>query len=235
MSIYYPYCILLALALNFIGVSAQAPDKTDIINKLNKPVLFGEIVGSHEPTAGSPFFIEGWSKGDIHLKNGEIAGDVMIQYNGFRDRLYWLNPDTGRTIAIESSIIAGFTLDHPETGELITFRNLRNNTDDTAKFVQILVEDEYSLYVERTVEATGRRNIRQEGRQVEVPVLQPNPVYYIIMPDDSLAKVSRIRSSLISELFPEKEEAISAAIVGRRLRLRTESDLIDVIKVINEL
>ncbi len=235
-------CIIISfIVLSFCqnNTSAQSPDINEIINELNTPTLFGEIVDYHKPTAGSRFFIDGWTKGDIFLKNGDIASNRMLQYNGYTDQLYWLNISSNNIIALDKPIIKKFTLADPNNDETYIFKNIKvisaNSSDTSEIFAQEVVEDKYSLFVSRRIEQTGRTNIRQNNRLIEVPVLQPRPVYYLKLPDDGFVKFTRLRNSVMYDLIPGKEEKIRNLFSDHRIRIRNESDLIDAVRIMNKL
>lgn len=225
--------------LHLEPVVSQAPDINSILNELNEPVLFGEILEGHIQTEGSQFFINGWTKGDIHLKNGDISRNMMLQYNGYKDQLYWLNPSSGEIIIPDRTFISGFTLLEPGTDDTLTF--IKKDAPSSGSFqtdeifVQMLVDDAYSLFVFRRIENTGNRNIVQNNRRISLPVLEPGPVYFIRFPDKSLESFQRISRRAVINIFPGIKDDLKRALAERRIRISSEEDLIEVIRIINRL
>ncbi len=231
--------ISLSIKLSTSIVSGQSAEINGVINDLNEPVLYGEVLNHHFQAVGSQYFIDGWTEGEIYLENGEIAHNRMMQYNGFRDQLYWLNPSTSDIVILDKYLVRKFNLRMPLTADTVTFRRIEPGLNGSygpdGIFAQVLVEDDCSLYVFRKIENTGERNIVQNERRVTLPVLEPRPVYIIRNPDNSYNSFQRIRRQTVINLFPGISDELRRELLETRNRVRNEEDLIEAVLIANHL
>ncbi len=231
--------LALSISFTFCAVSGQDPLIDRVINDLNEPVLSGEVLNYFFQAEGSQYFIDGWTKGDIYLETGDVTRDRMLQYNGYKDQLYWLNPSTGDIVILDKHLVSSFTLEMPLTADTATFMkvsaDLNGIRDPDGVFVQVLVDDAYSLLVMRRIVNTGERNIMQGERMVTLPVLESRPVYIIRSPDNSYQSLQRLRRRNLINLFPGQRDDLRRELAGRRNRVRNEKQLLEAVKILNTL
>ncbi len=239
MTKYSQAILSLLIALSTCIVSGQQSGINSVINDLNEPVIYGEVLSHHFQAAGSQFFIDGWSEGNIYHENGGVSRNKMLQYNGYKDQLYWLNPSTADIVIVDKLLVSKFTLRMPLTHDTVTFKRIepgtKNDYGPDGIFAQVLAEGEYSLYAMRKIENTGERNIVQNERRVTLPVLEPRPVYIIRCPGNLYHRLQRIRRQNFINLMPEIGNELRVALQERRNRVRSEEDLIEAVLIANQL
>ncbi len=230
---------ILSIKLSTGIVYGQSADINGVIKDLNEPVLYGEVLNHHFQAVGSQFFIDGWSEGNIYHEKGGVSRNKMLQYNGYKDQLYWLNPSTGDIVILDKNLVRKFTIKMPLTADTVTFRKIEpvrtNNHDPAGSFVQVLVEDEISLYVMRKIDNTGERTIVQNERRVTLPVLEPRPVYIIRHPGNRYTNLHRMRRQSFINLFPETGNRLRDALQEKRNRVRNEKELIEAVVIANQI
>ncbi|TVR72067.1 MAG: hypothetical protein EA408_07765 [Marinilabiliales bacterium] len=233
--------VILALSIYFTCFAASGQDSliNRVINDLNEPVLSGEVLNYFFQASGSQYFIDGWTKGDIYLESGDVTRDRLLQYNGYRDQLYWLNPSSGDIVILDKHLVSGFTLAMPLSADTATFRkvsaDLNGIRDPDGVFVQVLVDDAYSLLVLRRIVNTGERNIMQGERMVTLPVLEPRPVYIIRSPGNNYQSLQRLRRRNFINLFPGQQDDLRRELIRERNRVRSENQLVEAVKTLNTL
>lgn len=229
--------VSIALCISFSVGWAQPVDRNEIIREIGEPALFGEIYPQQPQVHGTPFFIEEWQRGDIYLANGAVATGKMLKYNGLTDQLHWFDGSRNATIILDKAPITGFSIEDPHSSDQLVFRKIAQGIpmDGGGRFLQLLYEGDFSLYVHRKVEERGRRVVHRNDRRVELPNLEAHTVYYVDVPGVGLVQVRQMRKSFLYGLVPGYEDAIRLALSGHPSRLRNEHVLTAAIKAIDEI
>ncbi len=175
-------CNILLLSCSF-NVWSQSNNIFETINKLNGLHLPGEIISIQEQTVGSQYFMPNWSLGSITLMNGDIAKDILLNYNGLHDQLHAINPSIGKPIVVDKNVVVEFSIYNNSNGEDYIFRKImvKSASSNPAEiYGQILTSGKYTLIAHRNIVINGKELVHQNGKLTELPRIRPKYRYYII-------------------------------------------------------
>jgi hypothetical protein len=187
-------------------------------------------------TAVSQFFIDEWLIGTVQLKNDLTIKNKYFKYNGYHDRLIWINEDF-QQIRLDKQLILSFCLsDRFNAGIIYCFEKLKllgvGSSDSSVVFAEVLYKDNLSLYARRQVIVTGYEEDKRNKTIIDV--LEKRNIYYFKSSDHILQGFRKINKSNILMTFPERKEEIVKWLRSQKYyRIRTEEDLIRFAKWLN--
>lgn len=233
------YVFLLVAFLPVIIVHGQETTSCDaVLNQLNEPKLIGDLYQSPLPmsSVGSQFLFDDWQNGDVYLFNKSIVRNKDLKYNAYFDRLIWLTPLDHQQVQIDNDYIEGFCL-YDKSGVTRCFRKVPVKYDlafdSVSVFGEVLYENSISLFVCRKVvvdesEVTSADSYRDTYKL--------SSLYLYKLKNGRTIGFRRYKKRDIIALFPDKKERIIAKLRElKQHRLRTEADLIEITKVLNEV
>jgi hypothetical protein len=149
----------------------------------------------------------------------------------------WIQEDISRQVKLEKRLIDEFSLKNYK-GKSIRFKRIQiklpQMTDSTDIFVEVLLERNASLYVFRNVRINGNISIVEDGVPHYFDTLIPQPVYIIYLPGGETITFKRIRRSVLLKALPEEYRTTVKKIIQQNsLSVRSEDDLIDLVRLIN--
>lgn len=236
---YILFHILTALLLPFLCSAQNNLSYKNIdVSKLNEPEVYGEIITSQTVTLGSQFYFNTWQNGTIAFTSGKEAKNVSINYNGYIDELIWLNPSL-KTVIVQKEGVKRFYSYSQTTSSLVEFEKkvikVPYYANPKETFLHVLCRGEVNLYAFRQIVITGKE-INQEGsRAIELPVVSAKPIYYIETKNNSFVPLHKINRRSVLKIFPNEKEAIKRVLSEKKIRIKTENDLIRAIDTINDL
>lgn len=201
--------------------------------------LPGQVIAPVRQYAGSPYFIEEWSRGAVVLNNGQIAKDLLLRYDGFSDRLIWLLPTEGnKQVSIDKYLVEGFVLHQADTSyhfSRIDVSGLTGFTDNQV-FLQVLQQGKFSFLAFRGVRQSSRLGsvTDPQGRVRQALTLISETKYFLQLPDGSLKRVRLNRRSFMQAVGDEMPEVIER-LKGTNMRFRSEADLAKTVSRLNNL
>jgi hypothetical protein len=221
------------------GLMAQQLSSGPGPEALFKARLSGEVYTPPVIHSGSQWFIGEWAIGSVKLITGEKVSDVMLRYNGYLDELFWLTPSTFEQVRLDKNLIRQFEMNDPASGERLIFMNLEVNNmlapGAIQVFAQLLYYGDISLYVHRKIRETGATTSTMVGgRLVARRILGLDYQYYLCGRSELPETLQPNRRSLL-RAFPEHRSQIRLALRQNNIRIRNEAQLIDAIKIINDL
>lgn len=222
---------ILALHLAFLIFSrsswAQTTDIFVAINKMNEPLLSGEVIFVQEQTVGSPYLLSNWSLGSVVLTNGDVASNVLINYNCLHDQLHMFNPNVGKAIIVDKSSVVAFTLQNRPDEVPIRFIKVNSNGTSTSEsiFVQVLAEGKYTLVVYRQMVVSGKEVVNQNGKLIELSRIRPKHKYFLINSMGTIAAIKPSRKSILKMLKPNEAIESRRIIDQHNLKVSREADL----------
>ena len=224
--------------------SQRAPltnqEKSQIINAVgggsHPGVMIRTIDNRYEGLQGTPYFLSGWSKGQIAMVSGQRYVDVPIKFDAFRQALILLRPKMGNdSIIIDQRTVSRFELTGPE-GQSYAFKNyldvkLPDNTGDGGYFL-VLYEGSITL-LKRIAKTVQKANYKQPySVDIRYDSYENNHAYYILKPNQPLAKVKLSKKSLLDALS-DKRGGLSA--FADTLNLKTETDAVALVRQYDSL
>ncbi len=200
--------------------------------------LSGEVFTFHMQADGSQYLFENWVKGDVSFISGKSLKDQSFRYNGYLDELIWLHPSFYKPVKADKYQIESFTL-YPPGGDTLIFENIsfkpRFESDSLHFFAQKLYTGDISLVAYRQIKRTGETLESIGPRLVARPKIEPEPVYYLILPDDQVHEVRRLNRRSLYRIFSDERRAIREGFRRECLRINNERDLIKAVGIIDEI
>jgi hypothetical protein len=219
-------------------VQGQKPTSCDaVLNSLIEPNLTGDSYQSPLPLSsiGSQFFIEDWLNGDIYLSNKNIVRNMNLRYNAYLDMLIWLTPLNYEQVKLDKAPIEGFCL-NGKSGATHCFIKIPIkydlSFDSLVVFGEVLYQSRISLFAYRRVDFAGY-DINSTDYYIETYKL--STLYLFRLENGKTIGFRRYKKRDVVKLFPDKKEMIIAKL--RELKqhhFRTEADLINITKALNE-
>ena len=233
------YTLYLAVLLICTSVNAQTnvPVKAPEVKTTFSPKLTGETYIEKKGYKGEQFFNKDWLESDILLSTGEEIHGEKVKYNGLLDELIWVNTSSYQQFKLDKSFINDFWLKNG-TGTPNHFKRINvNEQKDTRSsdiFAEVGVEGKVSLFIQRRIKVVDEENIYQNGTLYLSESIGAKPLYYIKTPSNHYLILSRIRKNAFLNLFPEQKKDIAKIMKENHLNLKTESDLVKLIEVLNK-
>jgi hypothetical protein len=174
---------------------------------------------------GSPYLFENWSSGIIKLERGANLKIESCMYDVYKDRIMFLQDETPLYFA------------YPEDIDRVTFGSsdfinlkLENRND----YFEILIEEmdfvllkKYKCDIVKGKESDGINKATKDKFKLSYN-------YYLIKGNAELAKV-KIKKKNILELMNDKEQEVKKYIIDNNLKLKNESDLVEIFKFYSTL
>jgi hypothetical protein len=235
-----PIILIITIVLLSFLCKAQSSLSYNNINvsELNEAKVFDKIITLKAVTIGSQFLFPSWQPGSILFTTGTSAQNVNIKYNGYSDELFWLSPSLS-TVIVQKEAVKKFTMICPETDSIVEF--IRKDvpvpfySQQKLTYLQVLYQGNVNLYVYRQILKTGEEIKQDKNRAVELPVVEPKPIYYIEKGDGNIVQLKKIKRSTILKAFPAKKEIIKKSLTEKKLKIKNENDLIRVFYIIDKL
>ena len=220
-----------------INGQINVPVKASEVKSIFSPKLTGEAFIEKKGYKGEQFFNKDWLESDILLSTGEEIHGEKVKYNGLLDELIWVNTSSYQQFKLDKSFINDFWLKNG-TGTPNHFKRINvNEQKDTRSsdiFAEVGVEGKVSLFIQRRIKVVDEENIYQNGTLYLSESIGAKPLYYIKTPSNHYLILSRIRKNAFLNLFPEQKKDISKIMKEIHLNLKTESDLVRLIEILNK-
>jgi hypothetical protein len=217
-------------------ISAQQVYNITAIDTLFEQKLAGQKIHLYPVNViGSYFLNDEWGRGDIHLATGNWVKDKQLKYNSFTDELIWLRPLDYSMILLEKEQILEFNINVIGIQKSLHFKKMNlARTDSTKKFYQVLYEGRYGLYCNRRVINAEDASRKVDYATYAIPVLKSAPVYIILSESGGLMTLEKINNRTLLKSYPHDKNILKNLLRDRHLHLKTEEDIISVVKAIEE-
>jgi len=234
---------LIIILITFIGATGLAqtiPDHTEAKENLRE---LGSLSGTgnvktfdnrYEGTKGTPYVFEEWFPGEVFLKNNKRIIIEQMNYNCYDNEVAYLEPKSKAVMLINKYMVDLFFL--KSGADSILFIPIQLEDDKQAVFVQVLYNDGsslYKLYGKEFVRANYEGAYSADRRYDE---FADKSSLYFSRHDDPAQyhKVKKSKKQILSA-FPGAEDQISAYIKEEKLDLKSEADLIKLLKFYDSL
>lgn len=190
------------------------------------------LVGKSKDIEGSVFLHDKWNKGYIKLAGDKVAGNLLVRYNVYADKVYFLN-DTVELVLQHHACEFGYAYSN-EDGEikLNCFKNgypaIDNNTD--ASFYEILVKGTISLLkkhnkrIKQKLMITGLQAYRMDDAAS----------WYAYSPKKNVIVKIRKDPHLLEGLCdPGSLQHLNEIIKSKKIRLTTEKEMVEFFEILN--
>jgi len=235
----YEIKALFALVVTVFACNAVADGQRDPVTLDHEVRLSGEVYHFFMQADGSYYLADNWAEGTVELVTGEKVHGELLKYNAYLDELIWLSSRTYQPVMADKKLVRQFSLALPGVAEEAVFRNITISVPLVADSVNIYAQQLYagtiSLVAHRRVVQSGERQESYRGGMQSIPRLTADPVYYIVTGDQEAFEVNRLSRRSLYRIFPEHRREIRAALRSEGLLIRSETDLIRAVSMIDEM
>ncbi len=226
--------------LLFLGFTLNAGNETQVIAPElieSQPRISGEVFNFHMQADGSQYLYDYWVKGDIFLVDGSVIRGELFKYNAYLDELIWLHPVSFKPVQAEKDFVEGFTL-YPHNGDTLVFNHVTikpwYENEPLKLYAQELYEGRHiSLVVQRRIKRTGERLKSSGARIIATPILEPDPVFFVVFDDGEARDIKRLNRRAVAAVFPETQKEIRSLLRQEGIRINDQSDLVKAVMLID--
>jgi hypothetical protein len=229
--------ILLLLICFLSNAQTHVAPVIPVVDSTFTSKLTGDLFYENTYVLGEQYFNQDWADGDILLSNGLLVSNKVIKYNGLIDELIWLNSSNFGKFKVDKSAVSEFWLKNISDHD-IHFKRI--NVSDTSTihlsniYAEVKAEGKYSLYIYHRVKVTGSEVVKLEKGSYSFDILTNAPICYIKTPSGHYLKITKLRRTKLLQLFPESKVTIAKMIKSNHLKIRSESDLVKLIELMNK-
>lgn len=229
--------LMLLLTGNSILYSQKSFSDQLILDSIFEPKLTGEAFIAKVGMIGRQFFNDEWAESDIKLTTGEKVSNKLLKYNGYLDEVVWLMPEFFKQVKLDKFAIDEFVFKN-YFGKSIRFKRINIKqmfiSDSTDIFAEVAIESNLSLYIFRKIRIEGTVTKDSKGANYSFDQLESAPVYYLKLRNNNFSTLQRLNRRALLHLFPEQKTAIRKLLRQNFQRLKTESDLVEVVNLLNK-
>jgi hypothetical protein len=216
------------LMITFCSASSQS-----------SPILSGEIIQPLTGLKGSQFYINDWLEGEIFFTDGTCVTQKKLRYNGYSDEVLWLHEGSKQVVLLDRNLIEKFCLYLPGNPEPLVFERITKRPDvhqgTYDVFAHSLFKGRISLYAIRQI-VKKRDVIEKRGKaRALFAEIEPKHSYFLILDCGMAVIIDKSRRKSIYNAFPEFREELRSALTDSRNRLRDENEMIEAVRLINEI
>lgn len=183
---------------------------------------------------GTAYLYPSWSSGTITDKSGKVYSNLLLKYDTYKD-LVELNQD-GQVMEVNILNYPKFTLSWTEPGsnEVKKHSFVNGFTIEgftKANYFDVLYEGQLDLmkkykttFVEESVTGYGTSDSQKS--------FQLNSYYFLMLPDNTVKEIKLNRKSIL-EALPNESTTIEAYMKEKKVKLKSEAELLDLIKYLD--
>lgn len=232
------YWIIFVFLVISVSIHAQIVDlEKNTTDSTSHSKLTGETWFEPKGYIGEQFFNKSWMQSDLLLSTGEMVYGEKVKYNGFLDELIWVNSIINQQFKLDKPLIKAFRLIN-EQGQIRHFKQIivSNPTSTNQQldiFVEVEVEGKISLYIQRKINVVNTEDIVIDGTLCRQGIIKPTPQYYLKLSSTDYILLDIIKLKSFIQLFPSLKKQTDLVIRKNNLKLKTEEDLVKLIKLLN--
>jgi hypothetical protein len=229
--------LVLCCFISFLS-SAQPKETCNcdsLLEEITEPALVGDIFVKPLPSTVSQYFIDDWLRGRIVLANGRIVEKKRLRYNGFLDRLIWMN-EKYQMVKLDKEAVNGFCL-YDNEFPLVNFCMEKIKIkeefvpDSTIVYAQVLYRNNLSLYAYRKVVRYGVEEMKQY--KIIADAYDKRTFYYFKTGNHTTKGFMKISRRNLLEILPGRKEGIISYLRSGNYKIKTETDLIGLAEWLN--
>ncbi|MCK8492589.1 hypothetical protein M0L20_12050 [Spirosoma sp. RP8] len=234
-------CFLVALSEVARAQAVTDPTVDLRLNNLNNPStgpLIFKVDARYEGQHGSPYFLPGWSNGQVSLRDGRQYKDVPLKFDAYRQALLLLRPKSGNdSIIIDRQTVNRFLLTTPN-GQPYLFSRYPSAkvTDDDVKDGYFLILYEGKTALLKRIAKTFKPADYKGGYSADIRYDSYGDAfsYYLLKPDQTLTKIKLSKKAFL-DAMSDKESGLKAFIDQQKLSFKSEEDAITLVKQYDSL
>ena len=218
-------CIAFAITA---GAQGKMTKKTAIQHITGEP-----YVHYYATIEGVPFYQDDWLSGSVTMKSGETYDGLQLRYDAYKDDLIYQNNITNSVIIIDKNSIAQFTLIHPRTGKVESFKIIvnKNLKELSGRYFAIILEDSISVIKKYETQEKQYSNVNLTLKKTGVFVHKESRYTW---DGNELKAVPRFRRMLLRQ-YPQHKEELRKLFFHNHIRMKNDDDVMLLYKEINRL
>jgi hypothetical protein len=177
-----------------------------------EPNLSGELFAPALSPDITTYFNREWLPGDIFLADGRVVRNKKIKYNGLLDELFWLEPESNKTIQLDKGAILQFHFLNFQGDTSVYFRRLKVKRDILNDSIEIFGQELYrgdlSLYILHNFYFARRETVPMGKKYILKDIYLEEPVYYIRLLNKKAVGFKSFSRKNIYAFLPGKKEQI---------------------------
>ncbi|UHG92058.1 hypothetical protein [Spirosoma oryzicola] len=238
---YLSICFLVVLSEVARAQAVTDPTVDLRLNNLNNPStgpLIFKVDARYEGQHGSPYFLPGWSNGQVSLRDGRQYKDVPLKFDAYRQALLLLRPKSGNdSIIIDRQTVNRFLLT-TSNGQPYLFSRYPSAkvTDNDVKDGYFLILYEGKTALLKRIAKTFKPADYKGGYSADIRYDSYGDAfsYYLLKPDQTLTKIKLSKKAFLDALS-DKESGLKAFIDQQKLSFKSEEDAITLVKQYDSL
>jgi hypothetical protein len=189
----------------------------------------------YEDIKGSAYLYTSWNSGTLTDRSGKVYSNLLLKYDSYKDQVE-LNQE-GQVFEVSASMYPKFTLNYVEPTNNKVVKHLFSaayNVEGFPKFsyFDLLFEGKFTLlrkyktsFIEENVSGYGTSGAQKSFQ---------SKILYFVINEDGVSKDIKPTKKSILEVFPEQTASIETYAKEQKMKLKSEADLIEIIRFLNE-
>jgi len=176
---------------------------------------------------GTPYLYDNWLKSEVTLKNGKTFKDVELRYDIVNDELLFKDAK-GQVMAFTDPVMQ-FTFNDTKESYISNISGLKGFTDKS--YFQVFNEGKVKILKKRVKTITEERAYNSA---TTTKSFVENAQYFLVGPSGTAVPLKREEKFILSVL-QDKADQLKEYIHTKKLNLKKDPDLIDIIDYYNSL
>ena len=216
--------IFAVTAANAQSLSRVLDQSNPFLNDGNGRPLYLQTTNNSE---GSPYFNPEYKKANIVLEDGRMARNIKVKFDLLNNQIQYLNEKGAEMIPnlpIRSFIFVEPFFDQPR--DFVMFQNgfPAIGRFTPATYYQVL--DTGSIKLLKSIKVNYRDD-KPYGSPEITRIYEKTVGYYAYVPDGEMIKIEK-EKEVFAQIFKTRQEEILAFINEKKLKLKTESDYLEI-------
>jgi len=188
----------------------------------------------YEDIKGTAYLYPMWNAGTLTDKSGKVYSNLLLKYDTYKDQVE-MNQD-GQVFEISTVLYPKFTLSfvQPTTNNVIKHVfSAAYAVDGFPKmsYFELLFEGRLTLikkyktsFVEENVSGYGTGGVQKS--------FQSKTIYFVV--EDGVTKEIKSNKKSVLEVFPEQSSVIETFLKEKKMKIKSETDLVQIIQFLEE-
>lgn len=179
---------------------------------------------------GSAYYYENWLPASIFLNNGKAIEKVQVKLDLIKQEIHYVSEATGQEMIAYGAMVKEFYLAEPREGKMVTQKYSFQKLDGTNSYLcQHLAEGKATLF-----KSIVKRELTDKAyHSATVNIVFQTDVNYYLASEGKFQKIKR-KSDLV-ELLPGKTEELKKYTSEKKMKLRTEDEMAELVNHFNSL
>jgi hypothetical protein len=188
----------------------------------------------YEDIKGSAYLYPMWNSGTLTDKSGKVYSNLLLKYDSYKDQVE-MNQD-GQVFEISAALYPKFTLSfvQPTTNNVLKHVFSAAYTVDgfpKMSYFELLFEGRLTL-IKKYKTSFVEENVSGYGTGGAQKSFQSKTFYFVI--EDGVAKDIKPNKKSVLGVFPEQSSIVETFLKEKKMKIKSETDLIEIIKFLEE-